>query len=137
QNSISKTAFSSSTSLSSISFSQSIIIYLCSIPSVIMPRLLSFISCGSNRNNKSLRLGKDTSFQSNDKKLFSKLNSNISSKALSMVKMISWRKVQAESDEDDDHDHDDNEADSDKPVWRKTIMMDSANHDQRNHYHFH
>ena len=36
-----------------------------------------------------------------------------------MVKMISWRKEQAEGEEDD-HDVDDY---SDEAVWRKTIMM--------------
>lgn len=55
----------------------------------------------------------------NQNKLISKLNSNLSSRALSMVKMISWKKVQAEEEEGDYRsDQDDEEA-----LWRKNILM--------------
>jgi hypothetical protein len=95
------------------------IFLLLAIFSVIS--IISFF-CASSKVKKSLRrLKEEASFQSNQKKLFSKLNSNISSKALSMVKMISWRKEQAGGEgEEDDHDFDDY---SDEAVWRKTIMM--------------
>lgn len=50
----------------------------------------------------------------NTKKLVARLSSSISSKALAMTKMISWRKVEAEDTDDDQ---------SDDAVWRKSIMM--------------
>ena len=52
---------------------------------------------------------------SSERKLLSKINSNIGSKAQLIVKMISWRKVQAGEEEDYDE--------SDEAVWRKTIIM--------------
>ena len=38
-----------------------------------------------------------------------------------MVKMISWRKVQAEGEEEVEY-GDENDDDSDEAVWRKTII---------------
>lgn len=52
---------------------------------------------------------------SSERKLLSKMNSNLGSKAQLMVKMISWRKRQAEEEEDYNG--------SDEAVWRKTIIM--------------
>ena len=53
-----------------------------------------------------------------EKKLVSRLQSNISSKALLMVKMISWRKLQ-----DEEEDEEEEEFDEDEAVWRRTIIM--------------
>ena len=50
----------------------------------------------------------------NTKKMISRLSSSISSKALAMTKMISFRKVEAEDADD---------YQSDEAVWRKSIMM--------------
>lgn len=60
---------------------------------------------------KTVRLGSDQN------KSLSKLQSNISSKALLMVKMISWRKAQDHEDQEG-YDDDDEEA-----VWKRTIIM--------------
>lgn len=49
------------------------------------------------------------------KKPVSRLQSSISSKALLMVKMISWSKVQDGEGEE--------EMDGDEAVWRRKIMM--------------
>ncbi|XAR71404.1 hypothetical protein NMG60_11028652 [Bertholletia excelsa] len=68
--------------------------------------IVSFL-CGSRRG-RSVRLG--------EKKPFSKLQSNISSKALLMVKMISWKKVRDDDDEEE-------ETDDEEAVWRRTIIM--------------
>ncbi|KAJ9173008.1 hypothetical protein P3X46_016186 [Hevea brasiliensis] len=82
-----------------------LIIAVFSLFSVVM------FLCSSHNSKKSDR-AKDP--ESSEKKLLSKLNSGISSKAHLMVKMISWRKMQ----EDDDDDYESEEA-----VWRKTIIM--------------
>lgn len=78
--------------------------------------IMAFL-CTSSKTKKSLTL--KTSFLSKEKKVFSKLNSNISSKALSMVKMMSWRKVAESEGEEEQMVEDD---DSDEAVWRKTII---------------
>lgn len=69
--------------------------------------------CSSHKTKK-LDRAKDQ--ESSEKKLLSKINSGISSKAHSMVKMISWRNMQ----QDDDDDLDD--YGSEEAIWRKTIM---------------
>lgn len=66
--------------------------------------------CASHKTKKSSRRLKEEETVSSEKKLLSKLNSNISSKAHLMVKMISWRKVQDEDDEDE-------------AVWKRSIIM--------------
>ncbi|KAJ0099451.1 hypothetical protein Patl1_21315 [Pistacia atlantica] len=66
--------------------------------------------CASHKTKKSSRRVKDEEKVSSERKLLSKLNSNISSKAHLMVKMISWRKVQDEDDEDE-------------AVWKRSIIM--------------
>ncbi|CAL0315715.1 unnamed protein product [Lupinus luteus] len=56
---------------------------------------------------------------SKESKLISKLHSKLSSRVLSMVKLLSWRKVQAEThyDEEDYSDQDE------QVLWRKNILM--------------
>ncbi|KAM0960575.1 hypothetical protein ACFX2I_025493 [Malus domestica] len=54
--------------------------------------------------------------ESKDVKFVAKLNRKISSKAVAMVKMISWRTVEAAAVED-------YETDDDEAVWKKKIMM--------------
>ncbi|KAK9271892.1 hypothetical protein L1049_002257 [Liquidambar formosana] len=69
--------------------------------------------CASHRIIRSSKRQKvETTAKSGNKRLVSTLNSNISSKALLMVKMISWKKLQAEEDEEDE-----------EAIWKKTIMM--------------
>lgn len=60
-----------------------------------------------------------TSPQSKEEKFISKLNSKLSDTALSMVHMMSWRKVQAEEEEEEGNYSDDSE----EALWRKTILM--------------
>jgi hypothetical protein len=79
--------------------------------------IITFL-CSSSKVKKSLGLKEETIFRSNEKRLVSKINSNISSRALSMVKMISWRKAQAEGEGEED-----NDDYSDEAVWRKRIML--------------
>ncbi|XVE72185.1 hypothetical protein DITRI_Ditri11bG0018600 [Diplodiscus trichospermus] len=80
--------------------------------------------CASNKHRgfqkqtmKKKNSNEEISFSS-ERKLLSKINSNIGSKAQQMVKLISWRKVPAEEDEEEE-DYDQN----DEAVWRKGIMM--------------
>lgn len=75
--------------------------------------------CASHKTKKSHRQNEETAA---NKKLLSRINSNITSKAQSMVKMISWKKLQVgevAEEEGGDHDGDDD----DEVLWRKTIMM--------------
>ncbi|KAL8123918.1 hypothetical protein AgCh_011793 [Apium graveolens] len=78
------------------------------------------ILCGSHGFNKS-RQRKEQKIarggRCDQKKLMTKLQSNISSKALLMSKMFSWRKVQDHSD-DDTEIRDDEDA-----LWKRTIIM--------------
>ncbi|OIW02676.1 hypothetical protein TanjilG_29452 [Lupinus angustifolius] len=60
----------------------------------------------------------ETPTRSNDSKFISKLNSNLSSRALSMVKMLSWKKEQVEGDGERDYGDKDEEV-----LWRKNILM--------------
>ncbi|CAK9186749.1 unnamed protein product [Ilex paraguariensis] len=78
--------------------------------------LVTFL-CASHKATKTQRLKQQKTIQMGDKKPISRLQSNISSKALLMVKMISWRKVQDEG-EDEEYCHDDEEA-----LWKRTIIM--------------
>ncbi|KAJ4706946.1 putative Transmembrane protein [Melia azedarach] len=73
--------------------------------------------CASHRTRKSLRGKEETISGSTEKRLLTKLNSKISSKAHTMVKMISWKKVRAEEEEEEEED------DSEEAVWRRKIIM--------------
>ncbi|QCE01214.1 hypothetical protein DEO72_LG7g2508 [Vigna unguiculata] len=68
--------------------------------------------CGSHKL-KNLRI------EAQKKRSNSKLNTNLGNRALSMVKMLSWRKVQAEGEAQGDcsSDHDE------EALWRKNILM--------------
>ncbi|KAK7300705.1 hypothetical protein RJT34_11553 [Clitoria ternatea] len=50
----------------------------------------------------------------------SKLNSNLGNRALSIVKMLSWRKLEEEEEEEGDCDH---HEDEENAFWRKNILM--------------
>lgn len=55
------------------------------------------------------------------------MNSNISSRAISMAKMISWRKVEAAEEEEEEEARgsggcDFIDKDEEEEVWRKTII---------------
>ncbi|CAL9012942.1 unnamed protein product [Prunus brigantina] len=83
--------------------------------------LLVFL-CASHKSKKSHEKKEEaiTNSESKDVKFIAKLNSKISSKALAMAKMVSWRKMEAgeeDQKDDDDVDH------SDEAVWRKSIIM--------------
>ncbi|TKY56735.1 hypothetical protein E2542_SST21181 [Spatholobus suberectus] len=79
--------------------------------------------CGSEKLKK-LHIEKEkaaaTSTRSKEHRLVSKLNSNLGNRALSMVKMLSWRKVQAEGEEEGDCGSDDQDEEA---LWRKNILM--------------
>ncbi|PON81385.1 hypothetical protein TorRG33x02_228100, partial [Trema orientale] len=87
--------------------------------------LIAFL-CASNKSNKSHKkiVKKDQITVStarrqsseDDGKFVSRLNST---KAFSMARIISWRKVQADDHEEDDHTE---SSSDDEEVWRKTIM---------------
>ncbi|GFZ18895.1 hypothetical protein Acr_27g0006340 [Actinidia rufa] len=62
-----------------------------------------------NKKERTVHLG--------DKKVISRLQSNISSKALLMVKMMSWKKVRDEEEEELEG------FDGEEAVWRRTIIM--------------
>ncbi|XP_020210016.1 uncharacterized protein LOC109795021 [Cajanus cajan] len=77
--------------------------------------------CGSDKLNKFHKQTQKAATRSKEQKMISKLNSNLGHRALSMAKMLSWRKVQAEgeeADKDDEEEDDDEEA-----LWRKNILM--------------
>lgn len=70
---------------------------------------------------KTVRLG-----GGDEKKGLSKLQSKISSKALLMVKMMSWRKLQDHEEEEERHQGREYAADDDAEeaaVWKRTIIM--------------
>lgn len=84
--------------------------------------IIAYLLWGSEKNKKLVRPKDERTFQPSEKKsLISKLcTGRISSRALSRVKKISWRKtLQAEGEEEDhgDYDHDNEEA-----IWRKPIL---------------
>ncbi|KAK3426352.1 uncharacterized protein LOC104451988 [Eucalyptus grandis] len=97
---------SSVTSLTSI-------FLLISILSILS--ILAFL-CASHRKSK--KSTKHSAFvpHSSEKKLVSRLNSSISSKALLMAKMMSWRKTEGGQEEEDGED-------SDEAIWKKTIIQ--------------
>lgn len=71
------------------------------------------------RELKTVRLG-----GGDEKKGLSKLQSNISNKALLVVKMVSWRKTQDGQEEDREQENlcnDDEEEEA--AVWKRTIIM--------------
>lgn len=81
--------------------------------------IITFL-CGSDKLKKlHLEAEKEAAIKTNSKehKLISKLNSNIGNRALSMVKMLSWRKVQ-EGEVEGEYSDQDEEA-----LWRKNILM--------------
>lgn len=75
--------------------------------------------CGSNKHKRFERKKNIGEVRKpSERKLLSKINSNLGSKAqLIMVKMISWRKVEAEEDEEEE-----DYEESDEAIWRKTII---------------
>ncbi|RVW24878.1 hypothetical protein CK203_079518 [Vitis vinifera] len=82
--------------------------------------LVSFL-CASHRITKPHKL-KEEGKGAAKSKLVRSLNSNISSKALLMVKMVSWRKVQVEGEDGEEGDYN-SDGDDDEAVWKRTIMM--------------
>ncbi|KAI5339508.1 PREDICTED: LOC100277003 [Prunus dulcis] len=78
--------------------------------------------CASRKSKKSHKKKEEaiTNSESKDAKFIAKLNSKISSKALAMAKMVSWRKMEAGEEDQKDDDDDDH---SDEAVWRKSIIM--------------
>lgn len=85
--------------------------------------LLSTVAllCGSEKANKIKRRRQEKTVRLGYKTPVKRLQSSVSSKALLLAKMISWRKVQNDGEEEEETncwaDEDDEEA-----VWRKTIM---------------
>ncbi|KAL8246946.1 hypothetical protein R6Q59_008162 [Mikania micrantha] len=82
--------------------------------------IISFL-CGSPhrdfKRSDTYRRDKNTVHLGDKKPKMSKLASGLSSKALLMAKMISWRKV------DDGRCDDDDDDDDDMAVWKRTIIM--------------
>uniref|UniRef100_A0A9I9DKN5 Uncharacterized protein n=1 Tax=Cucumis melo TaxID=3656 RepID=A0A9I9DKN5_CUCME len=76
--------------------------------------LLIFLCTSSRKSNKSQQ-GKTT--------FVSKMNSNISSRAISMAKIISWRKVEAADELEEERGSGScDELEDEEEVWRKTII---------------
>ncbi|CAK7339046.1 unnamed protein product [Dovyalis caffra] len=82
--------------------------------------LVTFLCASHRKAKKSHRLKDEESLtsRSSEKKLLSKLNSDIRERAHSMVKMISWRKLQVQ-----DEDFDDDDDDGSEEIWRRSIIM--------------
>ncbi|KAJ6370895.1 hypothetical protein OIU77_001412 [Salix suchowensis] len=73
---------------------------------------VTFLCASHHRARKShgQRDGESVASVSSEKRLFSKINSDhIREKAHSMVKMISWRKLEQDEDRDE--------------IWRRSIIM--------------
>lgn len=92
------------------------------IMAIGMVSLLSIVAllCGSEKANKIKRRRQEKTVRLGYKTPVKRLQSSVSSKALLLAKMISWRKVQNDGEEEEENncwDDDDEEA-----VWRKTIM---------------
>lgn len=87
--------------------------------------LLSTVAllCGSEKANKIKRRRQEKTVRLGYKTPVKRLQSSVSSKALLLAKMISWRKVQSDGEEEEENnmgncwDDDDEEA-----IWRKTII---------------
>ncbi|XP_027368492.1 uncharacterized protein LOC113874467 [Abrus precatorius] len=75
--------------------------------------------CGSGKLKKLHTETEEKPTRSKEHKLISKLNSNLGNKTLSMVKMLSWKKVQSEGEEEGDYD----DQDEEEALWRKNILM--------------
>lgn len=89
----------------------------------VLLSVLSVISflCGTRKMRRyRTETEEATTTRSKESKFVSKLNSNLNNRALSMVKMLSWRKVQAEEEEDEEGDYSDQDEDA---LWRKNILM--------------
>ncbi|KAK3012576.1 hypothetical protein RJ639_009725 [Escallonia herrerae] len=97
--------------------------FIIAISALSVLSIVTFL-CGSHRSTRSPRhKSEQTTVRLGDSKpAVSKLHSSISSKALLMVKMISWRQVRDEEEVGggggDFDGGDDGEA-----VWRRTIIM--------------
>lgn len=99
------------------------ITFIVVLVSVIsMFSIIGFL-CGSHgglKRSDMFKREKKTVHLGDTKPKMSKLGSGLSSKALLMAKMISWRKVDDGGYHHDDHDgHDDD----DEAVWKRTIIM--------------
>ncbi|KAL1308179.1 hypothetical protein HN51_050116 [Arachis hypogaea] len=86
--------------------------------------------CGT-RKMKKFKARALESASSKKNKLVTKINSNLSNRAVSsMAKMLSWRKVQATEEEEEEQeeifyssdDHDQHQKD-DEAIWKKNILM--------------
>ncbi|EOY03997.1 hypothetical protein QUC31_017473 [Theobroma cacao] len=104
-----------SLALQNPSFSPVPVNFLFAILSVFSVFSITVFLCASHKNRGFQRQKNNEESMSSERKLLSKMNSNLGSKAQLMVKMISWRKRQAEEEEDYNG--------SDEAVWRKTIIM--------------
>ncbi|KAI3412663.1 uncharacterized protein J3R85_017110 [Psidium guajava] len=92
--------------------SLTIIFLLISTLSILS--ILTFLCASHGKPKKSAKRSLSAP-GSSQKRLISRLNSSISSKALLMAKMISWKKTEGGGEEDDGED-------SDEALWRKTII---------------
>ncbi|KAK7276271.1 hypothetical protein RIF29_17409 [Crotalaria pallida] len=95
---------------------------ILSVLSVIS--VISFL-CGTRKMKRRMKYVTETeegTTRSKENKVISKLNSNLSSRALSMVKMLSWRKVQAQEEEEYEEGVDYSDQDE-EVLWRKNILM--------------
>ncbi|KAF9664069.1 hypothetical protein SADUNF_Sadunf17G0117900 [Salix dunnii] len=83
--------------------------------------LVSFLCASHHKAGKSRRQRVEESLasHSSEKRLFSKINSDIREKAHSMVKMISWRKLEQDEGCDDGSGDDDGSEE----IWRRSIIM--------------
>ncbi|OMO55538.1 hypothetical protein CCACVL1_27193 [Corchorus capsularis] len=91
--------------------------------------LLSIFLSALHKNRGFQRKENNTNKQgkrimSSEKKLLSKINSNLGSKAQLMVKLVSWKKVQASAEEEEEEEHNYDQINgTEEAVWRKKIMM--------------
>ncbi|GFP78827.1 hypothetical protein PHJA_000026200 [Phtheirospermum japonicum] len=115
----------SNLSMQKLSFLPGPITFLIVFASVFSVFSLVTFLCGSHGGlvkSLSRKEGKKTVRLGGEKKpVIEKMKSGLSSKALLMAKMVSWRKVQDEGETEDFH-YAEEEEDRDGVVWKKTII---------------
>ncbi|KAK7321508.1 hypothetical protein VNO77_32230 [Canavalia gladiata] len=85
--------------------------------------VISFL-CGSGKIKKLHIETEEGAARSKEHRLISKLNSKLNNRAISMVKMLSWKKEGTEGEREEEGEGEGNYSDQDQEaLWRKNILM--------------